>query len=87
MPWSALVSEEQCRSLIGDEAALLNALANERCKNGALSNIMLGQAMKGFARKRLQDELARVCSHVSFLENPLPPPELLTWSDRLRRRL
>ena len=80
MPWSALVSEEQCRSLIGDEAALLNALAKECCKNGALS-------MNGFARKRLQDELALVCSHVSFLDNPIVSAELLTWSDRLRRRL
>ena len=80
VPWSAFVSEEQCRSLIGDEAALLNALAKECCKNGALS-------MNGFARKRLQDELAPVCSHVSFLDNPIVSAESLTWSDRLRRRL
>ena len=67
----APVSEEQCRSLFGDQAALLNALAKECCKNGALSNILLGQVMSDFARKRLQDELARVCSHVSFLDNPI----------------
>ena len=71
MPWSALVSEEQRRSLVGGEAALLNALGKECCKNGALSNIMLGQVMNGFARKRLQDELALACSHVPFLDNPI----------------
>ena len=57
----APVSEEQHRSLLGDQAALLSALAKESCKNGGLSNIMLGQVMNGFARKRLQDELALVC--------------------------
>ena len=62
--WRAPVSEEQCRSLIRDVAALLNALAKECCKNGALNDIMLGQAMNDFARARLQGELALVCSHV-----------------------
>ena len=60
----ALVSEGPCRSLIRDVAALLNALAKECCKNGALNDIMLGQALNDFARKRLQGELALVCSHV-----------------------
>ena len=63
--------EEQCRSLIGDGAPLLTALAKECCKNGALNNILLGQAMSDFARKRAQDEIALVCSHVPFLDNPI----------------
>ena len=48
---------------------------------------MLGQVLGDFARKRLQDELALVCSHVSFLDNPIALPEFLTWPDRVRRRL
>ena len=67
----APVSEEQCRSLIRDVAALLNALAKECCKNGALNDITLGQVMNDLARKRLQGELALVCSHMSFLDNPI----------------
>ena len=67
----ALVSEEQCRSLIRDVAALLNALAKECCKNGALNDITLGQVMNDLTRKRLQGELALVCSHMSFLDNPI----------------
>ena len=67
----ALVSEEQCCSLIRDVAALLNALAKECCKNGALNDIALGQVMNDLARKRLQGELALVCSHMSFLDNPI----------------
>ena len=67
----APVSEEQRRSLVGDVAALLNALAKECCKNGALNDITLGQVMNDLARKRLQGELALVCSRMSFLDDPI----------------
>ena len=67
----ALVSEEQRRSLIGDAAAILSAIARERGKAGALGDIMVGQVLSDIARARLEDELALVCSPVSFLDNPI----------------
>ena len=60
----ALASQEQCRGLIGDAAATLNAIANEFC-----DNIMLGQVLSDVARPRFEDELALVCSHVSCLDS------------------
>ena len=66
----ALASEEQCRSLIGDAAAILNAIANDCCKN-----IMLGQVLSDVARMRLEDDLALVCSHVPCVDSPIASAE------------
>ena len=58
----APVSEEQCRSLFEDAAAIENAIANGCCKDGARGDVMLGQVLSDIAT-RLEDELALVCSH------------------------